>query len=172
MSRLPAAALLLLLGGLAGCGYHAGLVVPERSTTIGIEVLGNASPLRNLEAEVTAELARAVTDLVPLTLVPPDRADVVITGIVADYRRRSGVRDSDNVPLETAVSVVVSANLVRRTTGEVLETASAALATGFVVENGLIADDVPDEEAARRRALANLADRLVLDLFSPLSYSE
>ncbi len=151
----------------SACGYTAGLVAPEYSRTVGVAVLGNATPLRNLEVEMTSELTRSVTNLVPLALVPPDEADVVITGTITDYRRRSGVRDTFNVPLETAVSITIQASLVRRRTGEVIRTSVANLASGLIVEGGVIADDTPTEVDARKRAVANLADRLVLDLFRP-----
>lgn len=159
-------ALALALAALAGCGYQAGLLVPERAHTVGIQVFDNVTLLRNLEVEVTDGLARSVASLVPLALVPPDRADVVIRGTVAEYRRRSGVRDGENLPLETGVSLTVTAELVRRSTGEVLSTSVAALSSGFVVEGGIIADDTRNEVAARARAVDNVTDGIVLDLFS------
>ncbi len=159
-----------LLAWIAACGYHAGLLVPDHARTVGLEVFDNASPLRNLEVELTAEVARSLTDLVPLALVPPDEADVVIRGVIGDYRRRSGVRDGDNRPLETAVSITIQADLVRRSSGTVIRSSVASIPSGFVVENAVIADDTPEEIQARGRAIGNLADRLVLDLFSALSY--
>ena len=160
----------LLALALGSCGYTAGLEVPDHARSIGVEVFINGTPLRNLEVEVTSEVARSISDLVDLPLVPPDEADIVVRGSVAGYQRRGGVRDSDNQRLETAVIVTLQANLVKRRTGEVLSTSTAALSSGFVLESNVVADDVATEVAARDRVIENLADRLVLDLFSPLSY--
>jgi hypothetical protein len=168
--RVARALLLALLGAAASCGYTAGLVVPENARSVGVEVFKNGTLLRNLEVEVTSEVARSIADLVGLPLVPPDEADVVVRGSITAYSRRGGVRDEDNRRLETAISVGVVADLVRRRTGEVLSSSATGLAAAFVLEDNVVADDVPTEVAARDRAIENLADRLVLDLFNPLSY--
>lgn len=163
--------LLALLGLLAtGCGYTAGLLVPDGARSVGVEVFRNNSDLRNIEVEVTDEVARSVADLVHLPLVRPEEADVVVRGTIAAYHRRGGVRDSDNRRLETAAIVTLTGQLVRRSTGAVLARSTATLSSGQIVENNVIADDVANEVEARDRALENLADRLVLELFGALSY--
>ena len=172
---MPASRTIGLILGLAlgsSCGYTAGLIVPEHARSIGVEVFRNDSPLRNLEIEITSEVARSISDLVHLRLVPPDEADIVVRGSITGYSRRGGVRDADNRQLETAVIVTVQATLVRRRTGAVLGSSSAGISSGLVLEDNVVADDVPTEVAARDRGIEYLADRLVLDLFSPLSYED
>lgn len=170
-SRATGAVLGLVLAAVvASCGYTAGLLVPEHARSVGVEVFVNGSPLRNLEVEVTEEIARSISDLVHLPLVPPDQADIVVRGVITTYQRRGGVRDADNRRLETAVTVGIHANLVRRRSGEILASSSAGISSGLVLEGNVVADDVPTEVAARDRAIEYLADRIVLDLFSPLSY--
>ena len=151
------------------CNYTAGLQVPNDARTIGIDVYGNNSNLRNLEAEITGEIARAVSDLVHLPLVPPDEADYVIRGTVLDYSRSSGARDSENRRLQAGVQISISSHLVNRRTEEVVRSTVTALGTGLVIERGIVADDTPEEVAGRDRAIENLATRIVLDLFLPRS---
>ena len=158
-------ALLLCLA----CNYTAGLQVPDDARTVGIDVYGNNSNLRNLEVELTSEIARAVSDLVHLPLVPPDEADYVIRGTVLDYTRSSGARDSDNRRLQAGVGISISSHLVNRRTEQVLRSTVTALGTGLVIERGIVADDTPQEVAGRDRAIENLATRIVLDLFLPRS---
>jgi len=151
------------------CGYVAGLRAPEGARTVGVAVYSNGSNLRNLEVELTAEVAKAVSNLIDLPLVPPDEADVVIRGEVAGYQRRGGPRDEDNQRLETGVSITIASRLVDRRTDEVVRSTVTSLGTGIVIESGVVADDTPEETEARDRAIENLATRIVLDLFLPES---
>jgi len=163
------AALLAPLLMAISCGYTAGLQTPENARTVGIDVFGNGTDLRNLEVELTAELAKAVANLVDLPLVPPDEADIVIRGELASYLRRGGVRDADNTRLETGVSITIASRLVNRRTDEVVRSTTTSLGTGIVIEAGIVADDTLEEVQARDRAIENLATRIVLDLFLPES---
>ena len=159
------AALLLTVS----CGYTAGLRAPENARTVGIDVFGNGTDLRNLEVELTAEIAKAVANLVDLPLVPPDEADIVIRGELAGYQRRGGARDADNKRLETGVLITIASRLVNRRTDEVVRSTLTSLGTGIVIEAGIVADDALEEVQARDRAIENLATRIVLDLFLPES---
>jgi hypothetical protein len=171
----PSSSLLQHLLGLSAvllcfaCNYTAGLQLPDDARTIGIDVYGNNSNLRNLEAELTSEIARAVSDLVHLPLVPPDEADYVIRGAVLNYTRSSGARDIDNRQLQAGVQISISSHLVNRRTEQVIRSTVTALGTGLVIERGVVADDTPQEVAGRDRAIENLATRIVLDLFLPRS---
>jgi hypothetical protein len=166
--------LLLAALFLGACGYHTGLVAPEGTKTVGVEFFGNDGPLRDLEVELQAELAKAVERMVHLRVVDPLRADVVVRGRILDYRKRGGIRSKDNQLLETGVRIAVDAELVdpTRRTGDdgkplpprVLRSARTSSESGFRLEE-------PDgERAARARVLRNLADRLALDLFGAVAY--
>ncbi len=164
------AGLLLCLGG-GGCGWHAGLVPAELAAgrTVGVEIFGTNRDrvlVRDLEPLLHDELSRAVSDLAALPLAPPERADVVVRGRIVEVRRRAGLRragtgerDPRNDLLETSLRIVVSAELVERSTGKVLRPSrNAGVSSGYAVS-------VENEEAARSRALRWLAETLVLDMF-------
>lgn len=153
----------------ASCGWHTARLKPTAARSVGVEIFGidvlkDRVPLRDIEPEVHAALSRAVSDLVDLPLVESDRADVVVRGRVLQYRRRGGIRSSDNDLLETGVRVQLEAVLVERSTNAELAKATSALWSGHVVGG-------PDEERkARERALESLCDRLVLELFGEACY--
>ncbi|TAJ01966.1 MAG: hypothetical protein EPO68_18435 [Planctomycetota bacterium] len=161
--------LALLAACIASCGWHTARLKPADAHSVGVEIFGidvlkDRVPLRDIEPEVHAALSRAVSDLVDLPLVQSDRADVVVRGRVLQYRRRGGIRNSENELLETGVRVQLEAVLVDRRTETELAKATSALWSGHVVGG-------PDEERkARERALESLCDRLVLELFGTACY--
>jgi len=160
---------------LPACGYHAGLVAPEGTETIGVEFFTNDGPLRDVEVEFQDELAQAIQRMLPLRLVAPARADLIVRGRVVNYSRRAGIRDPVlNRLQETGVIITVEANLIDPTRRfdakgnlmplRVLRRSRTTTDSGYrIVE--------PDgERAARARALRNMADRLALDLFGAVAY--
>ena len=159
------AAPLALAAGLAsGCGYSSGMRLPEHYHSVGLELFGNDTPEVDLERALHAAMSRQLVQLVRSPLEPPSHADVLIDGRIVEYSRRGGIRDgTDNELLESAVVVRAEAWLVDRRSGErVGEPAKGGVRIGYVIgeERG--------ELAARDRALLDIAQRLVLDLFAQL----
>jgi hypothetical protein len=164
MGRLWSAPALALVLFTAGCGYSTGLSVGDRHQSIGIEFFGNDSLERDIERPLYDEISRAVRDWVASPLVPPDRADMILRGKITSYHRRSGIRNPDNQLLETAVFIDVEASLYRAgsetpTRGPVHESSGV----------GYIVGPAQNEQEARDRALRNIADKLVLDLLTPVN---
>ena len=155
-------ALALLLSSTS-CGWHAGLPVPAGAATIGVEVARREGTVleRGLEPELTAALSQAVVDWVDLPLVAPAEADLVVRSQVLEYRRRGGVRNTENELIETAVFVRARAELFDRRTGKVLgQPKEAQEWSGFALDEA-----VPNEEEAQTRVLRHVAAALVLELF-------
>jgi len=160
-SHLAAAA---LAGGLlVGCGWHAGLSVPPGAHSVGVEAVRREGAVleRGLEPEMTAALSEAVVDWVGLPLVAPSEADLVVRGVVLDYRRRGGVRNRNNELLETAVLVRASAELYDRRSGTSGPVVTVQQWSGYTLE------DSSSESEARRRAIRHVANTLILELFEP-----
>jgi len=153
---------LLALVGLGACSWHSGLTAPPDIGSVGLEIFENRTLERDLEPRLAEALSVSLGNLVAVPLVRPSRADAVVRGVVEDYSRRRGVRTIDNELQETGVQVVITATLVNRNTGTVLASAEHKLWSNY----GL-ADSEADRRAADR-ALTNLADRLILDLFRPV----
>jgi hypothetical protein len=160
------ATLLALAAGAAGCGWHRGLSVAEGVDSVGVEIFRTDRDVleRGLEAELHAELSRAVTDLVGARLVAPEDADWVVRGTIAGYRRRGGIRSRQNQLLETGVQLDLRAELVARSapgaSGGTRASTAASVWSGYAL-------DVPlNESDARQRALRHLAETIVLELFA------
>jgi hypothetical protein len=152
----------LTAGGLAaGCGYRTGFHLSEGHDTVGVEVFGNDSLVRDLERELHEQTTRAVVSYVHAPLSAPANADLVLRGKITDYRRRGGTQTTQNRLIETGVRISVRAELWDPRTGEVVAGPITRSATvGYTLE-------VPElEPPARTRAIRNVADRIVLELFS------
>ena len=148
----------------SSCGWHAGLGAPAGARSVGVEAATRDGHVleRGLEPLLTDALSHAVVDWVDLPLVSPEKADLVVRSKVLEYRRRGGVRNRDNELLETAVFIRASAELYDRGLGRPVGTAEQAQEwSGFAL------DDPSNEDAARVRALRQVADALVLELFEP-----
>ena len=145
---------------LAGCGYSTRFALGPRYTSLGIELFGNSSLERDVERELHEALVRSAANLVDARLVPVPRAGLILRGEVLDYHRRSGIRSRENVQLETALTVRVRAELFDPAAGVVVAgPLTEATQVGFTLDRRSA-----NESEARARVLANLAERLVLDL--------
>jgi hypothetical protein len=144
----------------SGCAWHAGLPWSSDDGSVGVEV-SRADPQvyeRDLEPLLQRELSRAVSDWIGAALVSPGEADWLVRTRIVEYRRRGGIRSRDHVLLESGIKLAVEAELVERASGRVLQ-ASASTWSGYVL------DDPDNERAALDRALAHVAETLVLELF-------
>ncbi len=153
-------ALLVVLG----CGWHAGLVPPDGSHSVGVEIFETRREVleRGLEPLLSEELSKAVVEFVGAPLATPGRADVVVRGRILEYRRRAGIRNTQNELVETGVFILASAELVDRRSGKVLvPTREAHNWTGYALDR-----PVENEDDARQRALRYVAQTLVFDLFT------
>jgi hypothetical protein len=169
-TRRPRATLLaaLLVPLLAGaCGYRTGYTPPV-GATVGVAFFENISKERDLDRDFHPPLTDAVQRIVRAPLVSPDRAEYRIDGRMLDFRRRNGIRDTDNTLLETGVRITVEARLERlnASTGE----REVLRRIEVQDERGYALSDSGGEAAARARALRNIADRVVIDLFADLAW--
>jgi hypothetical protein len=188
---------LVALGALAGsCGYSTGLTVPPGIHSVGVEIFGNDGRLRDMELDMHYALSDSVRRLVDAPLVDPAQADLVLRGRIVEYRKRGGIRSTDNELLEDGVRISVEVQLVRRFAESVVAPGPEPDRTGAepssrddrstlpatapnervlrpmraTQEFGFRIAEPNGEALARERTLLNLADRIVLDLFGTLAY--
>lgn len=145
----------------AGCGYSTGLKVAERYPSLGLEIFGNDSFVRDLEVLLNDQMSRALRDMSDARLVEPGRADAVLRGRILGYNRRAGIRSPENVLLETGVRIDVEASLFVHGQLEPVRKHRASSAVGYTL------DDPDNEMEARDRALRHIAEELVLTLLAP-----
>lgn len=192
ITRRALLGLALALAG--GCGYSTGVRLPEHIQTVGVEVFGNDSRQRDIEADLQQQLSDAVARLVHARLVPPEQADLIVRGRIVDYARRGGIRSPQNELLETGVRITIEAQLVQRfAQSQVVEGAEPARSdlppspdddrntmprtaqnervlrpVRATQEFGYMLAEDFGEAVARERTLRNLSERVVLDLFTAL----
>ena len=132
--------------------------------TIGIEIFGNESMLPNLELGLHAALSEAARRHTTLTLVSPERADIVIRGEVSGFERRPGARTAENRFVETRNVVSVNAVALDGTSFATIARTSTEIGFGTAI-------DVPGRELeVRDNALRNTADRILLTLLAEVEY--
>lgn len=151
---------LLFACGLGACSYRASLDLPEPYSSVGIEIFSNSSYERDIEAELHGAMVRSTRDLLDTPLVAPGRARAFFRGEILDYRRRAGIRSSANVQVETGVTIRVRAELYDPVSDEPLA-GPITLSTqiGYALDRR-----TTNEAEARDRALALLAERIVIEL--------
>ena len=154
---------------LVACGYSTGLVAPEGAESVGVEIFGNESYVRDIELELTQLVASRLGDLVSVPVTTPSQADLVVRGTILDYRRRAGVRTLENTLLEQGLRVQIQGELVDRRTGEVI---SSTPPGGIGIWSGYVKGQLDSEGRALSRALESLSERLILDLFHDVSYED
>lgn len=151
----------LLLLCMTGCGYTSGVRLPADAKTLGVVVFDNTSPFPEVEREVFACISTQASRMIDGRMVAPGRADVVIRGSLDDYQRLHGVQSAEGSLQESGVYIMMHAWLEDRESGEMIgEVLYFNQAVRYIL-------GVREEEAgARREALANLCQEIVLDLFS------
>ena len=168
MSRSLRAGLLALLGlglGLSGCGYSAGVRLPAEAQTVGVAVFENSTPFPQVERDLFVALSDQAARMVQAEVATPDRADVTVRGTILEYRRLYGVVGIENELQQTGVLIRLQAWLEDNRIGERI--GDAVLfdqAVRYVIRVG------EEEEGARREALAQLGQEILLDLFNQTDY--
>jgi len=150
-----------LVTALTGCGYTTGLTLGPDYHSVGLEIFGNDTPEPDLELGLHRALTQATRNMLDARLVDPDRSQLVVRGRLTRFQRRAGLRSADNVWMEGGVWITAEAELVDPRRDVVIAGPVRAEANvGYARTNR---EAEPD---ARQRALNNLAERLVLDLFT------
>ena len=155
---------LLLLSGLmflAGCGYSLGYRAPPSVVTVAVPIFHNGTfPLRReLEYDLTAAVRTEIQNRTSLVLVDSDTADMAIQGTIRDFRERVVGEDERDKKIESRLLMTVHLlveDYQRRKRWE--ETVRADEPVSVEIGETL--------DVARRRAIENLAEKIVNTLDS------
>jgi hypothetical protein len=158
------ALLAICTAGLVGaCGYSTGIRVGDQVHSLGVTFFDNQTLERDVERPVQDALTASVRALTDVRLTDPGLAEVVMRGVILEYKHRGGVRSSDNQLLETGLYIEVEAGLYDQQSDRPLGPQRRAR-----VWIGYTVDQAAGEAIAQDRAIRHIADELVLDLFTPL----
>jgi hypothetical protein len=159
-----ASVLAIFASGLVGaCGYSTGIRVADHVHSLGVTFFDNQTLERDVERPMQDALTASVRALTDVRLTDPGLAEVVMRGVVLEYKHRGGVRSPDNELLETGLYIEVEAGLYDRASNRPLGPQRRAR-----VWIGYTVDQTGGEAIAQDRAIRHIADELVLDLFTPL----
>lgn len=152
-----------LLGALApaaavpaGCGYSLGFQAPPGVSTVAVPIFHNATfPLRReVEHDLTLMVRREIIARTSLRLVPEAEADLVLLGRIIEFREGLVVEGRRDAKVESNVVAVVDVEIIDHRNGyrnrkrvRGTEPFSAEAGESF--------------EEARRRAIGNIAERIV-----------
>jgi predicted PilT family ATPase len=142
---------------LSGCGYSVGYRVPEGVRTVAVPIFDNRSfPLRReIEYELTSALRVVIQSRTSLELVDSGEADMVIHGVIREFRDLVVAEGRRDQKLEASILLTVAIIVEdfrngRRRDEEVRVQEPYSVELGETVES------------ARRRAVRDLADRILL----------
>ena len=117
---LRVAASLLVLGILSGCGYTLTSTLDPKYQTVHIAAFLNQSKEYDLQAPLTNAITRKFLTGARLEVVGADSADLLIEGIVLDYRQKGLTFDPDDEVTQYLAVISAGVRLTDRKTGEVI----------------------------------------------------
>lgn len=142
---------------LSGCGYRLGVQTPVGVYRIAVPTFTNQTfPLRRgLETELTSALRKEVQGRTALRLVADGNSDMTVYGWIKEFRERVLAEGPEDEKLESTVSIHINLRIEDYVNGTVREEE--------VVENQpLSASREESIDAARKRAIDNLAEKILL----------
>ncbi len=153
------AAIALLVGTLAGCGYESHELFPQDVHTIAVPIFQNRTFYRGVEFDLTEALVKQIELRTPYKVTDPGRADTIIQGAVVRVdQRRLSRRAQGGVPQELEVEITVDFEWRNQTTSEVLRQRRGYTAVGRYVPTDPVAEPF---EVAQHAAAQRLAEDIV-----------
>ncbi|MBM4014306.1 MAG: hypothetical protein FJ293_04995 [Planctomycetes bacterium] len=142
----------LLLAVLAqlGCGYSAGPLTPAGFRKVHLPLFENQTWYRDLEVELTRQVAAELQSRPGISIVPLGEADIVLAGTIVDFEQRVLSEDSNDRVRESSA--------VTRVRIEVRDARTGAVRRGFTVR------DRAEFLAARGETLAAATAESFFDL--------
>ena len=104
----------------SGCGYTTKSSLDEKYQTIYVSAFQNSSRQYDLQAPLTNALTRKFITDGRLHVVGRDEADLVLEGVIHNYRLKDVTTDKDDEVTQFLCVVLASARLTERETGHVV----------------------------------------------------
>ena len=161
--RAPAFGLVLLVLGLAGCGYSFRGNLPDHIKTVAVPVFTNKTAEPAVESFLTSAVVDAYASNGRLRVVKTEEADAILTGEVTGYNVMSIAYD--NVANVRQYRLIVTMNLRLRDVKKnaiLFEQQGLKEQADFQVL-GAVSQTISNEEAAVRTA-ASLVGRSIVSL--------
>ncbi|NIA14674.1 MAG: hypothetical protein GWP08_11390 [Nitrospiraceae bacterium] len=121
--KTEATARLLVLAAVvaaAGCGYTTRSTLDPKYQTIAVSAFHSLSKEYGLQAALTTAVIRQFVNDGRLEVVTPDRADLLLEGVLLDYRLKGLTFDQDDEVTQFMCVVAAGARLTDQATNEVI----------------------------------------------------
>lgn len=149
----------MLGSGAAGCGYSTRSLVPEQYRRVYLPVFRNETFYRDLEIELTREVAEELASRPGIFIVGPEEADIVLTGTILQFEPRVLAEDElDRVRESSATTTVRIEIQDARNPGHVHETYQVTDRAEFFLEQE------EDLASATGESFFDLARKIVNEL--------
>ena len=90
---------------VAGCGYHAGDILPAK--TISVPIFQNKTLYRGYEFLLSKSVISQLMTSTPLHVTNTARAETMLTGTITEIRQKTVTKDEDRRATELDVNVTV-----------------------------------------------------------------
>jgi len=160
-SCLPAG-LLLVLGGLGGCGYSSDQLFRTDVKTVYVEMFASREFRRDLEFLLTEAVKKRIATDTPYRLAPREKADTILRGEVLEERQAAFAPDFlTRQPRDKQMTLAVRVRWQDVNTGRLLMEREVLLqAVDYLPPAG------ETEKFAQQRAVDRLAARIVAQMYN------
>jgi len=159
MRRLPTLTMAMAAALLPACvSLERGDVYPDDRDTVYVAYFGNETFYRDVEFELTAELANEILSSPGLHLSSKDEAEIHLTGRVLEVTQNVLSEDRQQNPTSSSSAITVEISVVDARSGEVLKKRRLTEKGQSVPARG------EDLTFARREAIRYLARDIVREL--------
>ncbi|MSR47740.1 MAG: hypothetical protein EXS13_11880 [Planctomycetes bacterium] len=117
---------LIALLALATCGYSVGSITQRGHRRIHLPLFVNETFYRDLEVELTRQVAKELASRPGVSIVPLEQAEVVLVGTIVDFEQRVLSEDAEDQVLESSVMTRVRIEVRDARTGVVARTYSVS----------------------------------------------
>ncbi len=154
--------LLLVLLGVAGCGYSSEGLYRENIRTVYVDMFQSKEFRRGIEFQLTEALRKQIDRSTPYRNEAREKADTILTGEVLEWREATLGRNQADLPRETAATLAIRYRWQDMRTGKLLVDQPRFVTTVEYVPP--VGETVYD---AREDAVNRLARRVVESMETP-----
>ena len=154
--RRRAAPLAVALAVLAAaCGYSTGPLTRHGSQQVYVPMFQNQTFWRDFEVGLTREVEKELAARPGISIVPPERADIVLNGTIVDFEQHVLTESSETDAVQESSTVTrVRIEVKDARTGDMVRTFTVRYRAAFVPANG------ETVQTAANTSFVNLARRI------------
>jgi hypothetical protein len=151
---IVAGAATIALGLAPGCAYSAGPIVRAGERRIHLPLFENRTWYRDLEIGLTRQVERELSSRPGISIVPRERADIVLAGAIVAFEQRVLSEDRLDQVRESSAIAVVRIDVKDARSGEVRRSFEVRDRAEFLASRGESLD------SATKEAFFDLARRI------------